>query len=1284
MRHTTFTIAIILCLLLPAQGQTTPSASDRRAKEAGLPFISWFSAQEYQGSSQVFSLAQDDRGVLYLGYGDGIGEYDGNTWRRIATPHNAVIRALAKGQDGRIYAGEIGDFGYLTPDQQGTMRFVSLLEFVPPGEREFQSIERIQVTPEGIYFRAPERLFRVTPDGKGWRVKSWKSKTPMNFSAYAFDTLYVNISGVGLHRLTGDNLEPLALPGLKNHNELRLMFMLPFPDGQNGKPRQLLLGYRTGELFVMDESGVRPFVTEATPLLKKLLLTNAIRLKDGSFGLGTLTGGFFILEPSGKVRRYLDRAAGIQSEGVLSALEDQAGTVWLGLQSGLAKVELASPLTEFGRATGFSGSVVGIARYRGDLYVTTITGGLWRLDIATGKFQQVPGYPFQEVLGLLQFKDSLLTAGAGDGIIELRGNRIQPIPLSKSTGKNFLFAAPSRYDPNRVWTGGNAGFFSLRWTGEGRWVDEGLVAKLSAVPRSIVEPEPGTIWVGTESQGVVRIRLQGNSFANPKVEYFGQAQGLADDGGVSVHLIDGHILFASPRGLREFDEASGRFVESKLFGAIPRGGLPEEYNVSTTPQGDIWVNFGVRPMLLRRQSDGTYKIEENLLGRISNGLVVWIHADPDGVLWMGGTDKIYRYDPAKASNRTVAVPALVRRVTAGEQGNLLLYAGSGNATDRLPTSLAFRDNSLRFEYAASSLEDPELNQFRSMLEGFDHDWSSWTRETKRDYTNLPPGTYRFRVKAKNALGQESPEAEYSLTILPPWYRTWWAYGAYAFLLAGLGFVVSRVQRRRVVTREREKSALREAQLRAETAAAQAKTLEAEAKTLAAENERNKNVELLSEIGKDLTSSLDLDTIFFRLYEHVNQLMDATIFGVGLYHPERHEIDYRLAMENGKRYAPYTRDTRDRYQFPVWCIEHRQPVFLNDVAKEYTKYIEKYGETYQKLEDGATATAPASMMYLPLMMKDRVLGVITVQSFKTNAYTDYHLDLLENLAAYTSIALDNADAYHHLKATQEQLVVQEKLASLGAMTAGIAHEIKNPLNFVNNFADLSVELMDELREDITKHKAAIPDKDFENIEDLLDDLTANAKKINEHGRRADGIVRSMLLHSRGQAGERQPTDINAMLEEYVNLTYHGMRAQDSSFNVTIERALANDAGSVEAIPQDLSRVFLNLLNNACYAVNDKAKRNGAGFAPKLRVESRNLGDAVEVRIRDNGVGIPPEVREKIFNPFFTTKPTGQGTGLGLSISHDIVVQQHGGQLEVETEPGEYTEFIVRLPRNGRNA
>ncbi len=264
-------------------------------------------------------------------------------------------------------------------------------------------------------------------------------------------------------------------------------------------------------------------------------------------------------------------------------------------------------------------------------------------------------------------------------------------------------------------------------------------------------------------------------------------------------------------------------------------------------------------------------------------------------------------------------------------------------------------------------------------------------------------------------------------------------------------------------------------------------------------------------------------------------------------------------------------------------------------------------------------------------------------------------------------------------TQEQLIMQEKLASLGALTAGIAHEIKNPLNFVNNFAEISVELTNELREDLETQKDRLEPKILERLEETLNDLEHNSTKINEHGKRADSIVRGMLLHSRGKSGERMPTDINTLLDEYVSLAYHGLRAQDTSFNITIQTNYDKSIEPIDVVPQDLSRVFLNIVNNACYAANEKKKSAGQSFSPVLSVCTKNFGDKIEVRIRDNGTGIPKELVDKIFDPFFTTKPTGKGTGLGLSLSYDIVVKQHGGELKVETENGSFTEFIIRLPK-----
>jgi signal transduction histidine kinase/ligand-binding sensor domain-containing protein len=284
----------------------------------------------------------------------------------------------------------------------------------------------------------------------------------------------------------------------------------------------------------------------------------------------------------------------------------------------------------------------------------------------------------------------------------------------------------------------------------------------------------------------------------------------------------------------------------------------------------------------------------------------------------------------------------------------------------------------------------------------------------------------------------------------------------------------------------------------------------------------------------------------------------------------------------------------------------------------------------------------------------------------------------NELAATNIELEEKN--REIVRTQEQLIMQEKLASLGALTAGIAHEIKNPLNFVNNFAELSAELIQELREDFKGQSGRLDPKILERMDDALTDLEHNATKINEHGKRADSIVRGMLLHSRGKSGERTPTHINTLLEEYVNLAYHGLRATDSTFNITLKKDYDESVGQLDVVPQDLSRVFLNIVNNACYAANERKKASkDPSFVPTLWVCTRNLPDKIEIRIRDNGTGIPKGVIDKIFEPFFTTKPTGKGTGLGLSLSYDIVVKQHQGELLVESKEGEYTEFIIRLPK-----
>jgi two-component system, NtrC family, sensor kinase len=439
---------------------------------------------------------------------------------------------------------------------------------------------------------------------------------------------------------------------------------------------------------------------------------------------------------------------------------------------------------------------------------------------------------------------------------------------------------------------------------------------------------------------------------------------------------------------------------------------------------------------------------------------------------------------------------------------------------------------------------------------------------------------------------------------------------------------------------------------------------------------------LGEVSQAVNSTLDLETVLSTIVAKAVQLSNTDAGAIYVFNDMQREFHLRAtyAMDQALIDALSKQHIGVDETNVTLALAQREPTQIADLSKEAPNEINEI-----TLRAGYRARLTA-----PLFRGGEIVGLLVVRRRTPGAFPQNTVDLIKTFAAQSVLAIQNARLFDNvetrtrelatslrdLQTAQDRLVQTEKLASLGQLTAGIAHEIKNPLNFVNNFSAVSIELIDELREALG---GVHLDSNAE-IGEIADMLQGNLDKVVQHGKRADSIVKNMLLHSRQGSGEHRPVDINALVEESLNLAYHGARAEREGFNITLERSFDPAAGEVDLFPQEITRVLLNLISNGFYAATKrKAETNGSDYEPTLTAATKNLGDKVEIMIRDNGTGISPGVREKLFNPFFTTKPAGEGTGLGLSISHDIIVKQHGGSIEVDTEPGEFTEFRIILQR-----
>ncbi len=1191
-----------------SQGQVLPGR-----EEDGDPFLRNFTAKEYGAFYQNWCVVQDSRGLIYVGNNSGVLEYDGVRWRLIRTEKGTLVRSLAVDASGRVYVGAKGEFGYLSPDDQGEMRFVSLLDRLSPADRIISDVFSISFLGNSVCFQSYERLFCLTA---GNPVRVWRPAKVFQFACVVREHLYVQDAGRGLLVLEGEALNPVH--GGERFTEEKVRAILPWalPGGREG----LLIATQEQGLFIHDGRSAKPFPTPSDTLLREGQIAHVLPLGDGTLGIATLQSGLLHLSREGRCLGRVGKEEGLSSDSVKHLFQDSHSGLWMALQKGISRVELPSPISRFGEPRGLPGTVLSIHRHQGILHVGT-DQGLFRLDPQGLRFLPVPGFK-GAVWGFISWGESLLAAGS-EGVFEVRAGRT--LPVRKSLVATYCLLRSLR-DPDRLFLGLAGGLASCRRVGD-RWVDEGLVSDLSLQVRSLLETEDGSLWVGTTAQGALRLTFpRGATRGTPRVERFGTDRGLPSLNHTYVHWLGGALRVSSHAGIYRFREDQGRFERDPALSGLFPEGARWVYALKEDCQGRIWMHSYDEARGLNEsgaalpQPGGTYRWEGRPCIRFAGSWVEGILPEEDGRVWFGTSEGLVRLDPSMPKHYDQPFRTLLRSVRKGK--GLPVFGGTRSGPPEAP-QIPFAENRLRFEFAAPSLEGEGATAYQVFLEGNDTDWSAWSAEPFKDFTNLREGDYRFRVRARNAFGTLGSEAQFTFRILAPWYRTWWAVCLY--VLGGLAVGRAYFRWRMAALRSRNQELEAKVEVRTHDLASRNAELEDMDGTVQA---INREVALQPLLGAILQQSL-------------RQFPQA---------------------EKGAVLIQSEEDGLFRVQAAAGYLEgsHRGIAFMeSEIVARYTEGTELLGMGVFRVKNLQRAAGsqqmgdlplPHSLLAMSLEFEGKVAGFLVLESFTDlEAFREADVEKLRRFREHAVTALGKARLFDRLDAatTQMRTINDQKNQFLGI----VAHDLRNPLNSIV----LAAQLLDG--------------------EEDLEEAWRIARLIQKEGMDMSILIGRLLdiaaIESGTVKAEPEGLDLGAMARHIL----HRHKDSAASKGITLELRVPGAAVMVWADAKFLKEVLDNLVSNA-------VKFSPRGTPVLLRVEA--LEGRARISVEDQGPGFTAEDKEKLFGRFarLSARPTGgeKSTGLGLSIVKHMV-EAMGGRVWVESVPGQGATFRVELPSRG---